>query len=119
MLVVLDIGLLVFHMVLILFNLIGWAWAKTRRLHLLVLTLTFLSWIGLGFFYGLGYCPCTDWHWQVKRQLGETGLPASYVKYYLDIVTGMDWSPQVVDLAVLILSLSSLGVSVWLNWRRR
>ena len=41
MLVFLDLGFLVFHAVLILFNLIGWAWSKTRRLHLLVLTLTY------------------------------------------------------------------------------
>lgn len=38
-------------------------------------------------FYGRGYCPCNDWYWQVKRELGETGLPASYIKYFLDLTT--------------------------------
>ena len=33
--------------------------------------------VGLGAVYGWGYCPCTDWHWDVKRRLGETGLPRS------------------------------------------
>jgi hypothetical protein len=26
-----------------------------------------LSWFGLGLFYGIGYCPSTDWHWRIKR----------------------------------------------------
>lgn len=115
----LDIFFVVFHSVLIGFNLIGWIWKKTRRLHLVVLTLTVLSWFGLGAFYGFGYCPCTDWHWRVKRALGQTDLPASYVKYYLDRLTGIDWSPQFVDATVLAVTLAALGVSAWLNWRDR
>jgi hypothetical protein len=27
----------------------------------------------------IGYCLSTDWHWQVKRARGETGLPNSEV----------------------------------------
>lgn len=115
----LDIFFVVFHSLLIGFNLIGWIWKKTRRLHLVVLTLTVLSWFGLGAFYGFGYCPCTDWHWRVKRALGQTDLPASYVKYYLDRLTGIDWSPQFVDATVLAVTLAALGVSAWLNWRDR
>ncbi|MFQ5571955.1 MAG: DUF2784 domain-containing protein [Rhodothermales bacterium] len=118
----LDVFFLLFHTGLILFNLTGWIWKKTRRLHLVVLTLTCLSWFGLGAFYGFGYCPCTDWHWRVKRALGETDLPASYVKYYLDGITGLDWEPLLVDLSVLVLGLAALGMSVWLNgrdWQRR
>ncbi len=115
--VFLDILFLVFHTSLIVFNLSGWVWKKTRRIHLGVLVLTCLSWVGLGFFYGFGYCPCTDWHWQVKWALGETGLPYSYVKYYLDRVTGRDWHPRFVDLSVLALGLAALGASAWVNWR--
>ena len=115
----LDVFFLVFHTALIGFNLTGWIWKKTRRLHLGVISLTIFSWVGLGFFYGFGYCPCTDWHWQVKHALGETGLPASYVKYYLDALTGLDWEPLVVDGSVAVLGLAAFGVSVWLNVRDR
>ena len=117
MYVFLDYFFLVFHSGLVLFNLTGWIWRKTRRLHLFVISLTFLSWFGLGLFYGWGYCPSTDWHFQVKRKLGETGLPNSYVKYYLDRLSGFAWDPFVVDAIVLILGLGALAASVWLNWR--
>ncbi len=111
-----DTFFLVFHAFLIFFNLSGWIWKKTRRVHLVVLTLTFLSWLVLGCFYGFGYCPFTDWHWQVKRELGETDLPASYVKYYVDRVTGLDSDPFLVDMSVLVLGLVALAVSAFLNW---
>ena len=54
MYVFLDIFFLVFHATLIGFNLTGWLWEKTRRLHLVVLTLTVWSWGGLGVVDGLG-----------------------------------------------------------------
>ena len=117
MYVFLDYFFVVLHGVLVLFNLTGWIWPRTRRLHLIVISLTVLSWFGLGLFYGWGYCPSTDWHWQVKRKLGETGLPNSYVKYYLDRLTGLSWDPFVVDVTVLILGLVALGLSAWLSWR--
>jgi hypothetical protein len=117
MYVFLDYFFLVFHTGLVLFNLTGWIWRKTRRLHLIVVSLTVLSWFGLGLFFGWGYCPSTDWHWQVKRRLGETGLPDSYVKYYLDRSTGLTWDPSVVDAIVLISGLGALAASVWVNGR--
>ena len=113
----LDAFFAAFHGALILFNLTGWIWARTRRVHLAVIGLTFLSWFGLGVFYGWGYCPCTDWHWQVKQSLGETDLPYSYVKYYADRLTGLDWDPFVVDATVLMLGLLALALSVRANWR--
>lgn len=115
----LDVFFVVFHSTLVLFNLTGWIWTKTRRLHLVTIGLTIASWFGLGLFYGWGYCPCTDWHWDVKRRLGETALPQSYVKYYLDAVTGLSWDAGVVDALVLILGLSALAASVWVNLRDR
>lgn len=117
MYVFLDFFFLFFHASLILFILTGWIWLKTRRLHLLATSLTCLSWFGLGFFYGFGYCPSTDWHWRVKKALGETGLPHSYVKYYLDRLTGSDWDPLLVGSTVVIVGLAALVVSIRLNWR--
>ena len=115
----LDIFFLIFHTLLIGFSVTGWIWTKTRRIHLAVMSLIGFSWVGLGFFYGFGYCPFTDWHWQVKRAMGEAVLPASYVKYYLDRLTGSDWDPSVVDGSVAVIGLAAFGVSAWLNWKDR
>src|SRR5262249_8135894 len=64
MLDVLDKAFLVFHTALVLFNMFGWAWRRTRVLHLVTLGATAFSWFVLGAFYGWGYCLCTDWHFQ-------------------------------------------------------
>ena len=113
----LDILFVVFHTLLVGFNMLGWAWRRTRRLHLITISVTLLSWFGLGVVYGWGYCPLTDWHWDVKRALGETALPASWMKYYLDLVTGLDWSAALVDAIVIGSALGALVVSVVLNVR--
>ncbi len=113
----LDVFFVVFHSGLVLFNVLGWIWRRTRRLHLITIGLTFLSWFGLGVFYGWGYCPCTDWHWEVKRRLGESDLPYSYVKYYLDGITGTSWDPVLVNTVVVAVAFGALVASAWLNWR--
>lgn len=115
----LDLGLLTFHGLLVSFNLFGWVWRRTRRLHLFAISATLLSWFGLGVVYGWGYCPLTDWHWQIKRALGETGLPASWVKYYVDRVTGVAWDTALVDGLVIGSALAALVLSVVLNVRDR
>ena len=69
-------------------------------------------------FYGWGYCPCTDWHWEIKRRLGEVDLPNSYIKYYADKLTGISWDPLTVDLTVLTLGLLAFALSFWLNFTR-
>ena len=114
-----DVLFVVFHTALIVFNTLGWIWRRTRRLHLLTISATLLSWFGLGIAYGWGYCPLTDWHWQVKRTLGETGLPASWVKYYLDGLTGVAWDTGLVDGLVIGAALAALVLSVTLNLRDR
>ena len=107
------------HGLFALFNLSGWIWKKTRRIHLVTVTGTMLSWFGLGMVYGWGYCPCTDWHWQIKYRLGQTDLPASYVTYYLNLLTGMDWDPALVDTLVLVFGLAAFGLSCLVNFRTR
>lgn len=115
----LDALFVAFHALLVGFNLIGWAWRRTRRLHLIAISATLLSWFGLGVVYGWGYCPLTDWHWQVKRALGETVLPASWVEYYLDRLTGFDWSTATVDALVVGSAFGALLLSAVLNLRDR
>ncbi len=108
----LDVLLALLHLLLIVFVLTGWAMKQTRRAHLTLLGLTAFSWLGLGYWYGFGYCPLTDWHWQVKRKLGESGLPGSYVKYYLDSVTGSDWDAFLIDASVAGLGLAALSLNL-------
>ena len=113
----LDYFFLVFHASFVLFVLTGWAWRKTRRIHFITVSLTIFSWFGLGIFYGWGYCPFTEWHWEVKRKLGELNLPNSYVTYYLDKITGLSWNPRVVDAGVVIVGLLAFTLSLWFNRR--
>ena len=113
----LDYFFAIFHGCLTLFNLTGWVWKRTRKIHLVSVSLTILSWFGLGIFYGWGYCPCTEWHWQIKYKLGETDLPYSYVKYYADKLTGYFCDPFVVDVAVVIIGFLAFCLSSWFNWQ--
>lgn len=117
MYVFLDILFMVFHTVLILFNLFGWIWKRTRRLNLYTLALTGASWFGLGIWYGWGYCPCTDWHWQVRRRLGDTDLPRSYITFLLERYTGWAPSAEIVEISVLGFFLLAVICSVYVNVR--
>ena len=68
---------------------LGWAWRRTRRWQLATVTLTALSWFGMGIWYGWGYCPSTDWHWQVRARLGYDN-PPSYIQLLLREVVGIN-----------------------------
>ncbi|HXG93511.1 MAG TPA: DUF2784 domain-containing protein [Blastocatellia bacterium] len=113
----LDKFFLVFHSAVIVFNLFGWMWKKTRRANLALLLLTGLSWFALGLFYGIGYCPLTDWHWQVLHKLGRENIPNSYVKYLLDRITGLDFNASLVDTSVTICFFAALAASIFVNAR--
>jgi Protein of Unknown function (DUF2784) len=118
MLIILSLLFHIVHSGLILFNLIGWINPKTRKLHLIFVIIVFLSWVGLGLFYGLGYCPITDWHWHILLQMGVYDLPHSYVKYVFDAITGISSNAFLIDLATYILFLSSLALSIYFNFFR-
>ena len=65
-----DIFFVVFHTALILFNMAGWIWKKTRLANLITLLLTGSSWLVLGLIVGsLGYCPLTDWHFTDRKSV--------------------------------------------------
>jgi hypothetical protein len=109
----------IFHTVLILFNCLGWIVPKFRRWHLISLLLTAFSWFVLGIWYGWGYCVCTDWHYMVLRELGQTGMSPSYIHFLILKLTGLDFPEQTVDIATVVVFAASLVVSVWVNWRMR
>ncbi len=116
---VLDIFFVVFHSVFILFILFGWIYPKWRIIHLAAVLLTGISWFILGIFYGLGYCPLTDWHWSVLRQLERTDLPTAYVQYILDRLLGIQITPSFSDIITLLGWLAALIISVYLQYRKR
>jgi hypothetical protein len=115
---ILDIFFVCFHSLLIVFNLFGWIWKRTRILNLIVLGLTAASWLFLGLIVGtLGYCPLTDWHFRILEKLGKTDLPDSYIKYLADRLTGLDFNPSLVDKVTLYVFLGVFVISVSLNVR--
>lgn len=101
-LLLLDTFFFVFHSCFTLFCMFAWIWKKTRKTGLILLSLTSFSWFVLGFFYGLGYCFLTDWHWQVRWALGERDFPRSYIKFFVDEITGLNWDSAFVDVTVAV-----------------
>ena len=119
MLKLLDIFFTFLHLAIISFNLFAWIWKKTRRAHLIVAAITLACWFILGIWYGWGYCPITDWQWQIKEKLGETNLPNSFVKYFADKITGKNFSPSLIDNITLISFLVAIAFSVYFNFFRK
>ncbi|KAA5543554.1 DUF2784 domain-containing protein [Adhaeribacter rhizoryzae] len=116
MLRLLDLFFTGLHLVIICFNLFGWLWPRYRKWHFLLVLATAASWLLLGLWFGLGYCPITDWQWQVKTKLGERNLPNSFIKYYADWLTGLDFNPALVDTWTAILFGVAALLSVYFNF---
>lgn len=118
----LNIFFFVFHTSFTLFNIVGWIFRKTRKLHLITMLLTAFSWFGLGIWYGWGYCFCTDWHWDVREKLGYKDRSGSYIHFLVLKLTGINFNPQFVENITLIVFLLCFVLSVWLNirdWKRK
>ena len=116
MLQFLDIFYTVVHLSITGFNLLGWIWPATRKAHLITAAITAACWGLLGIWYGFGYCPVTDWQWDVKTKLGETNLPNSFIKYFADKVSGRDINPVLIDNLTLWLFVAAILLSVYFNF---
>jgi hypothetical protein len=118
----LDKFFFIFHSSLIVFILLGWIWKKTRLANLIVILMTSFSWTILGIWYGFGFCPCTEWHWQVRAKLGYSDMPSTYTKFLIDSLTGLNLSPKLVDTLAVSLLILAFAASVFTNakdWRKR
>lgn len=115
MLLFLDYFFLVFHAMFTLFNITGWMFRPLRRIHLAAVILTAFSWGVLGFFRGWGYCPLTDWHWQVRAELGEPITSYSYIHFLILEITGINLNPLLVDILTLIIFISVFALSIIVN----
>ena len=110
---------IVFHTSLILFNLFGWIFKPLRKVNLVVLLLTGTSWFILGIFYGIGYCPFTDWHFELLRKQGHRDLPSSYISYLVDRLTGYCPDATLADILTLIFYFLALAASVYVNFFKK
>lgn len=122
MYIFLDKFFFVFHSSLIIFNLFGWIWKKTRLANLVVLLSTAFSWFILGIWYGFGFCPSTEWHWQVRVKLGLYDMPSSYIEFLIESLTGLDVSRIFVDIFALVFLILALLASIFTNvrdWRKK
>ncbi|MDZ7680780.1 MAG: DUF2784 family protein [Fodinibius sp.] len=79
--------------------------------------LTAFSWFGLGIWYGFGYCPCTHWHWSVRRQLGYADMPNSYIKFLIHQLTGFNIDAALVDAGTAIFFFLALVISLYVNFQ--
>ncbi len=113
----LNIFFFVFHTSIVLFIVLGWIWKKTRLANLILIVLTAFSWFFLGIWYGFGYCPCTDWHWQVRMKLGLYDTSTSYLEFLVETFTGLDVSRALVDIFAVIFLVAALCISIVLNVR--
>lgn len=113
----LNIFFFLFHSCIILFNIFGWIWKKTRLANLILILLTAISWFLLGIWYGFGYCPCTDWHWQVREKLGLYDTSTSYLEFLVEELTGLDVSRELVDIFAVAFLVIALCLSIVLNVR--
>jgi hypothetical protein len=116
MLRLLDAFLTLLHISIILFNLFGWIPKRTRKAHLISISLTAASWFILGIWYGPGYCPITDWQWRVKTQVGEKELPSNFIEYYLEKIIGCDVSSTFVNTLIAACFCLAVVLSIYVNF---
>ncbi|MCX7696732.1 MAG: DUF2784 domain-containing protein [Bacteroidales bacterium] len=118
LLLILDFFFIIFHTLLIAFNLFGWMFKKTRFLNFLTLQATAFSWFILGIWYGWGYCFCTDWHWEIRYALGKPMLESSYTAFLFRSITGIQVPSFIMDMITLIGFLIAYGISTYLQVRK-
>ena len=116
MLLFLDILLTFVHLAIIMFNLFGWIPKATRKAHFISIVLTAASWFILGIWFGTGYCPFTDWQWKVKAKLGEQNLPANFIEYFAEKITGHDLPTSLVNTVIIVCFGLAAFLSVYVNF---
>lgn len=97
-------------------------WKKTRLANLITLSLTAFSWFILGIWYGYGFCPSTEWHWQVRIKLGIYDMPSSYLKFLIDSMTGLNISEGAVNIFAFVFLILAFSVSIMINikdWKKK
>lgn len=112
----LDVLLTIVHVSIVLFNLFGWIPKQTRKVHLVSLALTAASWFILGIWHGMGYCPFTEWQWRVKERLGEKNLPGNFIEYFIEKITGHNFSSAFVETLIVVCFAIAVVLSLFVNF---
>lgn len=97
--------LLLGHFFVIIIILFGWTFRSTRLWSRWVVYLTVFFWVAVGLAIGdPGYCPLTEWMWDIKRELGEKDLPHSFITYALRQYgfTPIEWKVELFSWVVLM-----------------
>jgi len=116
LLLLLDIFFDVLHLAVILLNLFGWIWPATRVAQRWLLGATAFCWLVIGpMIHSLGFCPLTEWHWEVKAARGVTNLPDSYPEYLLQ-QAGIFIDPSYIEFstgALFAMAVMATGIVWW------
>jgi hypothetical protein len=119
MLQILDYFFILFHSALILFNIFAWIIPKWRFANLISLSVTAFSWFVLGIWYGIGYCPFTDWHWKVRQLLGYNDESNSYIHFLILKIFGVNLPANLVDTTTVIVFFMAFFISIYLALNKR
>jgi hypothetical protein len=116
---IIDYFFILFHTVLILFNVFGWIVPRWRFANLITLSLTAFSWFVLGIWYGTGYCPFTDWHWKVRQLLGYNDQSNSYIHFLILKITGINLPKNLVEKTTVIVFFTAFSISLYFHLKKR
>jgi Protein of Unknown function (DUF2784) len=116
---IIDYFFILFHSVLILFNISGWIVPRWRLANLVTLLLTAFSWFVLGIWFGIGYCPFTDWHWKVRQLLGYHDQSNSYIHFLIMKITGINLPENWVDTTTVVMFFTAFIISVYFTIKKR
>ena len=83
----------------------------------MTLGVTAFSWLVMGIWKGVGYCICTDWHWQVRRALGLRTTESSYLDFLVKALSGWTPDPNLTRSVAGLVFGTSFVLSVALNLR--
>jgi len=119
MLFLCDILLTIVHLAIIFFNLFGWIFKATRKAHFISIILTAASWFLLGIWFGIGYCPITDWQWEVKENLGERNISDNFIEYFVEKVSGRDFDTEFINNVTAVGFTLAALLSVYVNFMLR
>ena len=100
-----------------LLNTFGWAFRRTQKLQLAAMLATLFSWVVMGAWHGFGYCLCTDWHFQIRRELGIYGGESSYTQLLLNQLPGVNVSVQAANLmtGIVMVFILLATSAVWVK----
>jgi hypothetical protein len=64
----------------------------------------------------MGYCPVTEWQWQVKERLGERNLPSNFIEYIAEKWTGHDFDSGFVSTMIAVCFSLAVLASLYVNF---